>query len=379
MRIGFVATGGFDRSGRDRIVPALVWLVEHLARRGHDVHVFVLDYYPQPCSYALAGASVHDLGRVLAPPGLRRAAIGLRLAAALKERGPFDVLHGYLGIPAGVLTVRKGRELGVPTVVSLDSGELVGIPDIAYGLQRRWLDRTLIARMLRDATRITVCTEFMANLFSKLRPAAEAFDVTVPRIIPIGVDATRFPHTTRPDGPPWRLVRVGSLNRVKDHETLLRAMRSAVNRLGDVHLDLVGEDTMDGDAQRLAGELNLAGHVTFHGVQPTDRVAALYSSAHLNIVSSRHEAANVTVLEAACSGLMTVGTAVGYVADWAEDKASAVRVADPGALAAAIVSALLSRRTRQARADAARRWALAHDAEWSARQFERLYAQITGR
>jgi len=43
MRIGLVVTGGVDRSGRERMLPGIVWLIERLARR-HDVHVFVLHH-----------------------------------------------------------------------------------------------------------------------------------------------------------------------------------------------------------------------------------------------------------------------------------------------------------------------------------------------
>src|SRR5438874_11340685 len=89
MRLAIVVPGGVDPSGRERVVPLLLWLVERLARR-HDVHVFVLDYYPEPCSYELLGARVHDLGRVTGPIGFRRFRIEKRLLAALRERGPFD-------------------------------------------------------------------------------------------------------------------------------------------------------------------------------------------------------------------------------------------------------------------------------------------------
>jgi len=70
MRIGLVVTGGVDRSGRERVVPSLLWLIERLARR-HEVHVFALHYYRDPCTYPLLGATVHDVGRVDGPPGLR--------------------------------------------------------------------------------------------------------------------------------------------------------------------------------------------------------------------------------------------------------------------------------------------------------------------
>src|SRR5450756_2029623 len=99
VRIGLLVTGGVDRSGRERVVPTLLWLVERLARR-HDVQVFALHYYREPCTYPLLGATVHDVGRVDGPPGLRRFRLRSRLTAALAAHGPFDVLHAYWGMPA---------------------------------------------------------------------------------------------------------------------------------------------------------------------------------------------------------------------------------------------------------------------------------------
>jgi glycosyltransferase involved in cell wall biosynthesis len=362
MRIGFVVSGGFDRSGRERVVPVLLWLVERLARR-HELHVFVLDYYPEPCTYPLLGATVHDLGRVGGLRGLRRMRIRRRLAAAVALSGPFDLLHGYLGMPAGVVASRVARAADVPSVVTLSSGELVAFDDIAYGLQRRWIDRQAIARLLRDASVVTVPTAYMA--------AMPALGAVRPVIVPDGVDTRRFTAAQRADeGPPWRLIRVGSINRVKDYATALHA----VARLpANVHLDVVGEDTLGGAMARLAEQLGIAGRVTFHGWQPTERVAELYARAHLHIVSSRHEAAGVTALEAACAGVPTVGSAVGHVADWQPDRAVAVPPADPGALADAIDALLRDAAKRIRIADAAKAWALAHDADWTAAAFERVY------
>src|SRR5205814_2229462 len=148
-----------------------------------------------------------------------------------------------------------------------------------------------------------------------------------------GVDAGAFPSGARIEGPPWRLLRVASINPVKDYPTLLRALALLVERGLDIHLDSVSVDTMGGHAQALAHALELDSRVTFHGLQPTDRLAALYARAHLHVVSSRHEAAGVVILEAAAAGLATVGTAVGYVADWDPERAVAVPVQNPAALA----------------------------------------------
>ena len=377
MRIGLVVTGGVDRSGCERVVPSLLWLIEQLAR-GHDVHVFALHYYPDPCVYPLRGATVHDLGRVEGPPGLRRFRLQRRLAAAvdaLAGDGRLDVLHAYWAMPAGAAAAAVGRRSRIPVVATFDSGELVALDDIDYGLQRRWIDRRTVAGVMQRAARVTVTTHHMKQLASAVAPRTRI------DVVPIGIDAGEFPLEPRADGPPWRLLRVASLNQVKDYPTLLRALARLVPVLPGVHLDIVGEDTLDGSVQRLAAALGVATHVTFHGFQPTDALAAFYQRAHLHLVSSRHEAAGVVVLEAAAAGVPTVGTRVGFLADWSEDtieRAVAVNVGDDAALAEAVIDLVRDRSRRERIAANARAWALGHDAAWTARQFEKIYSEVVG-
>jgi glycosyltransferase involved in cell wall biosynthesis len=367
-RVGLVLTGGVDRSGRERVIPVLLGLIERLARR-HDLHVFVLRHYRDPCDYDLLGATVHDLGRTDGVPGFGRFRQERRLLGALSRIGSFDLLHAYWAVPAGVVTTRVARRLGIPSIVTFDSGELVSMPDIGYGLQRRWIDRRAVTATARAASRITVCTDYMARL-------ARDHGIDTQQL-PLGINPRWFPSGDTDDGPPWRLLHVASLNAVKDHATLLRAMSRIVAQTSEVHLDIVGEDTLDRRVHRLCQSLGLGAHVSFHGFQPTANVAVFYARAHLHVVSSRHEAAGAVSLEAACAGVATVGTSVGYVADWAGDRAVAVPVADPEALATAILS-LLADPVRRARvAAAARSWALAHDADWTADQFAHLYAQVS--
>ena len=136
---------------------------------------------------------------------------------------------------------------------------------------------------------------------------------------------------------------------------------------------LIGADTLGGQAQRIAQSLGLGSHVQFHGFLPTDQIAAFLMRAHVHVVSSRHEAAGVVTLEAAAAGVPTVGTAVGYVADWADTRAVAVPAQDPDALAAAILTLLRDPDRRASLAATAREWVLAHDADWTAAAFERVY------
>lgn len=367
MRIAFVIPGGVDRGGREHVVPMFLWLIERLARR-HELQVFVLDYHDEPCTYDLLGATVHDLGRPRGIRGIRRFRVAQRLGDALRRHGPFDLLHAYWGMPAGAAAALVAPAMRLPFVLTLDSGELVRFDDIAYGLQRRWFDRRVVRAAIHGASAVTVPTTYMSKLMPPGSPP--------PTIIPIGVDRSIFTSVNRVDGPPWRLIRVGSINPVKDYPTLLHAFAAVVQREPDVHLDVVGEDTLGGTILRLATQLGVDARMTFHGPLESVRVAQLYARAHVNLVSSRHESANVTVLEAACTGVPTVGTAVGYIADLHPDGAVAVPVRRPLALADAIISLLHDPERRRRVGLHAREWALAHDADWTADAFDALYQRV---
>jgi glycosyltransferase involved in cell wall biosynthesis len=373
MRAALVVSGGVDRSGVDRVTPAILWLVERLARR-FELFVYVLRYHTHPCSYPLRGATVHDFG---SPRGVFRQYRAL--VGAMRRDGPFAILHGYMGQPAGLVAALTGRTLGIPAIATLDSGEYVGIPEIDYGLQLRARHRLGMALLGRLATRVTVCSRYQEHLARK-----HGVD---PIVVPLGVDTRWFASNERghPDGsaadpvqggPPWRLLHVASLNRVKDQPTLLAAFERLVKAGLDVSLDIVGEDTLGGAVPRLARKMGLQERVTFHGFQPSGALAGFYRRAHLFVLSSRHEAANVSVLEAAACGLAAAGTHVGYLADWAQERAATAPPGDPRALAHAIESLLTDPIRRASMAASAQEWAQAHDADWTADQFARLYEEI---
>lgn len=368
MRIAWVVPGGVDEGGRERVVPCWLWLLRRIARR-HEVVVFVTGNHDQARTYPLLGASIVDFGSPAGPRGLRLFSHYRALTRVLVARGPFDVVHGFWGVPAGVVAATVSYRLKIPSLVTFDSGELASRPEIAYGLQRTWRGRLQVRIAAAAAARISVSSVYMRGL-------ARAHGID-PVLAPIGVDTALFaPGGDRTNTGPWRLIQVASLNRVKDQTTLLHALKRIVSRIPETHLDVVGEDTLSGTMQALAAQLGVDRHVAFHGFLPTDRLPALYGKAHVYVQSSRHEAAPIAVLEAAAAGVPTVGTRVGYVSDWAPDAAVAVEVGDHAGLADAVVRVLLDRAERERLGAAAHARAMGLDSDRTAERIEELYETL---
>ena len=359
MKIALVATGGLHPSGREQTIPVLLTLVERLATV-HAVHAFTLRHLPQAQTYPLRGAVVHDLGR---PRGRWRQ--WRALMRAMRRVGPFDLVHGFWGDPAGALAVLAARRLRLSSIVTCDSGEFVSLPDSDYGLQRALGSRLAVSYACRNATAVHVTSEYMQTLAARHGIHAHR--------VPLGIEIAQFASTmARRDGPPWRLLQVASLNRVKDQGVLLSTL-AALRRTHDVRLDLVGEDTLNGYLRQRALAEGVAEAVTFHDFVPQDRLRGIYQAAHIYVQSSRHEAAGVSVLEAAASGLPIVGTAVGYVRDWHDKAALAVEVGNADAMTRAIESLITDASRRQALAGAARERARDYDASVTTPRMLDLY------
>lgn len=372
MRIALIVPGGVGRDGVRLVIPALLSLIARLAR-DHAVLLVALEQEDAPAGYDLLGARVICLGRDGAGGGRTARRYG-RLMAALRAFRP-DLLHAFWLGSTSTLALLAGRALGAPVLASLGGGELVGLPQIGYGGRLSARGRLHVALALRGARAVSAGSRYALAPLLPRRPDA--------RWLPLGAEPDGSADVARPAGPPWRLLQVASINRVKGPELLLAALALARAELrargfGDepLRLDWVGLDTLDGAAQRMAGELGLGAAVRFHGWRPHAETLALCRRAQLYVQSSHHESQGVAVCEAAAAGLPTAGSAVGLVAELAPAAALATPPGDAAALAGAIVGLLGDEPRRAALGRAARAWAAAHDAGWTARQFARMYEEI---
>lgn len=332
MKIGLIVPG-FSANESDWCIPALLDLVRVLESRA-DIHVFPLRYPATRHPYEVYRARVHPQGGGTAG-GARRGALLARTVAAIAaehRRAPFDLLHAFWADEPGLVATAAGSLLHVPTIVSLAGGELVGFPDLGYGGQLHATNRWMTRLALRRATRVTVGSSYLAGL---ARPCVPQGRLTV---LPLGVDPRLF-HPAPADASlqfdrrEVNLLNVASLVPIKRQADLLRAESRLMPQVPNLHLHLVGDGPLRGELHDMAEALGLAGHVSFHGAVPHDRLPGYYRASDLNVLASRHEAQGMVVAEAAACGVPTVGTRVGIVSDLA---AATVPPDDPDALAEAI-------------------------------------------
>jgi glycosyltransferase involved in cell wall biosynthesis len=362
MKIALVVPGGVDASGTERVIPALVWLIERLALR-HTVRVLAMHQEPAPAEWTLRGAHVYNIGL---DSGWRRRFFA-RLAAEHRA-APFDVVHAIFGNPYAAVAAWRH---GIPLVMHPTGGELVALRDLGYGWRCSLRGRIHLRLVTAAARRVTVATTYMQRIAGDLGIAAD--------VVPLGVALDRWrPIAPRPREPgrPARLLHIGDLRPVKDQGMLLAAGVLLREAGVDFELDMAGVDTMNGALQRSPAARQIADRTHWHGLLGRDALHALVSQADLLLISSRHEAGPLAVLEAAIAGVPSVGTAVGQAADWAPEAAVAVPVGDADAFAREIAALLADEPRRMRLAHEAQRRALDHDADFTAATFERIYEEI---
>jgi glycosyltransferase involved in cell wall biosynthesis len=369
MRIVLVVPGGVDPWGSDRVIPFIHGLVGDLSSR-HDVLVIAVGHDPQPGTWPLFDATVVNVpvGRHSKADVARVVRSVSRIAA---QGGRPDVVHGLWanlpGLAASIAAHRHRR----PSVVSVCGGEFAALADIQYGggLRRGAL---LMARAsTRSASAVTVATRWMKQHVTE-------HGGRVDEVIPLGADTSIF-RASDTRSTAHRLVHVGNINRVKDQAMLLHAFRLVLVSNPEATLDIAGLDTLDGQMQTLATTLGIDQHIRFHGYLRPQQLASMLGDASVHVLSSRHDAGPVAVLEAAACGVPTVGTSVGHVADFSvltHPAAVAVGGHRPEPLAEAVISLLSDESRRREVARTAQDWALAHDSVHTSNSFDALYRRL---
>jgi glycosyltransferase involved in cell wall biosynthesis len=364
MRIALVVPGGVDQSLEYRVIPALLSLISRLAIN-NDVQVFALRQEIEASEWWIAGARIRNIG------SKHTVSRAIRTICAEHRALPFDVVHSIWSGWGGLIATASGSILRIPSLVHIAGGELARLAEIGYGGRLKWYGRLREACNLRAASAVTAASTPIIDELWELGVAA--------RRIPLGVDLTAWPPrdpVRRDPNRPAQFIHLASLNRVKDQPTLLQAlallMRSGLN----FEMKVVGEDTLGGEIQSMAAELGLSQRVRFLGFLPQRQLRPIVEAADLMILSSRHEAGPLALLEAAVVGVPTVGTAVGHIREWSPTAAACVPVGNWVSLAKAVSQLLEDEDLRLRMARKAQHRAVREDANYTAECFQTLYAAL---
>jgi glycosyltransferase involved in cell wall biosynthesis len=371
MRVGIILPG-FSGDEHDWAIPVQLNLVREMTQFD-DVRILALRYPHRRNQYQVYGATVYSLG-VGQVRGFSRLKLWLDALLTLRRlhrEKPFDVLHAMWADETGLIAAWAGRLLDVPVVVSIAGGELVGFPNLDYGLQRSAFSRWIVGQALGGANYIAAACNYARGLIAQAGYKIPSEKI---RTITLGVDATTF-TLPKPNHQPTKtkLIHVASLVGVKDQAKLLRALAHLDE---SITLDIIGTGPEENHLRTLAAELGISQRVNFLGAVAHLDLPAHYQQSTLNVLTSRHEGLGMVTLEAAACGIPTVGTSVGLLPDYPELGIS-VPVSDDAALANAIDTLITDNKKRIALGQSARKLVEERfTIQETVRQFKLLYQEL---
>lgn len=212
------------------------------------------------------------------------------------------------------LVIAVARLLGIPVVLHLHAAELIGQYDGAGAVTR-----ALIAAPFRMAN----CTVVLGGLWK--RWLVETFALAPERVEVVhnGVPGTFASGVRQPSGE-GRILFLGNLTERKGVSDLLRAL-AHLPATTIWHATFAG----GGDVERfraLAGELGIAGQVSFTGWVGQGEAGALVAQADLLVLPSYNEGLPLVILEALGKGTPVVCTPVGAIPEVLDDNRTVLMV-----------------------------------------------------
>lgn len=257
----------------------------------------------------------------------------------------FDHILAYWGNYAATSALAVHRLTGsaIPVSMFLHAGT---------DLYRRPIQ--LRRKLLSVTNVITVCEfnrRYVEELYPDLRERLSGkFYIHHP-----GLDFSRIPFAPG-DRPGGRLLAVGSLEKRKGFEVLLKALGILRRQRLEITLDLIGDGSQAGRLRRLALREGIADRVHFRGWLTPDEVQKAMGEATILVhpSSGLGDAVPTVIKEALAAGTPVVASSVAGIPELLSDGRCGVLVAprDPSRLAEAVLGLLQSeaRRAELARA-----------------------------
>lgn len=227
---------------------------------------------------------------------------------------------------AGIIIASGKFQLWLASVLSFffPKWQLIAIiHGSELGIKGSWLQFTSRMSLKRFHKRIAV-SQYIAQLLYDIDQ--NLFVTVIPNgFAPLIIDGTQIP--SRLQGHP-ALVTVGNVSYRKGQQNVINALPEIVQIFPNVHYHILGIPTEQIAFTRLARELGVHDHVTFHGPVSQIRLPLLLLGADIFVMLSENlsngdvEGFGIAILEANHLGLPAIGSNDSGIVDAIRDKFS---------------------------------------------------------
>jgi glycosyltransferase involved in cell wall biosynthesis len=282
---------------------------------------------------------------------------------------PYRVFHGLWGFPGGLIAVFFAKLFRKKSAVTFKGAEVVALQAIHYGLFIRQRDKAIVKWVTKNAHCLVAQSEYYAV---KIKATVQYKTL---KIIYSGIIHNH--QSVRPFLPKekYTLLHVANLNKVKNQAMLLKAF-SIVSSSVNAELHIIGMDTLNGEIQLLAKEMQLEKQVFFHGVLTQQELVNYYKQADIFLLTSSSESQGVVVNEAMNYGVVVCGTRVGLIADLENKATMAVDINDAAALAEKVLHLLNNSQLYNQLQQHGYNWTKEFDIVWTREQYSQLYQEL---
>jgi len=226
-----------------------------------------------------------------------------------------DIIHSHWVIPNGLVGAAFKKIYGIKHVTTAHAGDV-------FTIRNSLILRRITRCIFRNSDAITANSEYTKKIILSID---NTMDHKV-KIIPMGVDTSRFSPKSRSDlkksfDSEYLILSVGRLVDKKGIEYLIESMKYVIKRHPNIKLIIGGSGPERERLEKLSENLNIENNIVFVGYISSQDLPKYYASSDIFILPSiitkenDTEGLGVVLLEAMASGTPVVGSNIGGITD----------------------------------------------------------------
>lgn len=241
--------------------------------------------------------------------------LSLRILGKLVKEYEPDLLHVHVGYPAAIITYLFTRNHRIPYVITEHMSYLRDYVD-------KWQHRFLLKLAFENAAYVMPVSPYLSKQI-------EAFGWQTQLCpLPNVVDTSRFKPSQQvlkvQEKDETQILFVGMLDEteIKGVQYLIPAFAEVIDKQSQrrAHLHLIGDGPKRTEYEKLAIQLGISEHCTFHGQVSQEELPSYFQQIDFLVLSSLKETFGVVMIEAMACGKPILATACGGPQSVVNDK-----------------------------------------------------------